>query len=77
VAINAIHVNPMCPFHFALGAADPWARVFDVRCGAASEFLRTLLQASAQPYVTKQPCGPGPYASSRARLFDARCVAAS
>jgi hypothetical protein len=31
VGINAIHVNPMCPFQFALGAADPWARVYDVR----------------------------------------------
>lgn len=31
VGINAIHVNPMCPFHFALGAADPWARVYDIR----------------------------------------------
>lgn len=28
---NAIHVNPLLPWHFALGAADPWTRVYDVR----------------------------------------------
>lgn len=31
VGINAIHVNPVNPWQFGLGAADPWARVYDVR----------------------------------------------
>eukprot|EP00879_Flechtneria_rotunda_P026284 GHRR01028017.1.p1 GENE.GHRR01028017.1~~GHRR01028017.1.p1 ORF type:complete len:242 (+),score=72.26 GHRR01028017.1:548-1273(+) len=31
VGINAVHVNPIRPWQFALGGGDSWARVYDVR----------------------------------------------